>query len=216
MSDTPMDVSYNAVVTDPEPANPSSHINPSVGMKKPQYMNINQGRPSGSGIHNKPGVDIWAGSAFGKSLQNEIVPSSTYDGCDCPTCKEINVDCPDCPVCANPIPSMESIKADAPMPENPIMPTNTYQKCECETCMEQNIACTSCPICGGGLDAETQMAMYDSSIGKVDPCWDGYVQRGMKEQGGKMVPNCIPVAKTESILFAAKDYTKETRTDRLW
>lgn len=141
MSDTPMDVAYNAVVTDPEPANPSPHINPSVGMKKPQYMNVNQGRPTGSGIHNKPGVDVWAGSAFGK--------------------------------------------ADAPLPENPIMPTNTYQHCECEICMEQNIPCSSCPECGGGLDSETQMAMYDSSVGK-------------------------------SILLSAKDYTKQTRVDRLF
>jgi len=23
-----------------------------------------------------------------------------YDGCGCPTCKELNVDCPDCPVCS--------------------------------------------------------------------------------------------------------------------
>ena len=25
-----------------------------------------------------------------------------------------------------------------------------------------------------------------------DPCWDGYVQVGMKEKDGKMVPNCVP------------------------
>ena len=185
MSETPMDVSYNAIVTDPTPANPSPHLNPAVGMKNPQYMTTNSGRPTGSGIHNKPGVDIWAGSAFGKALQNEIVPSSTYDGCDCATCKEINVDCPDCPVCANPIPNGDSMKADAPLPENPIMPTNTYQHCECEICMEQNIPCSSCPECGGGLDSETQMAMYDSSVGK-------------------------------SILLSAKDYTKQTRVDRLF
>lgn len=24
------------------------------------------------------------------------------------------------------------------------------------------------------------------------PCWDGYVQKGMKKKGGKMVPNCVP------------------------
>lgn len=24
------------------------------------------------------------------------------------------------------------------------------------------------------------------------PCWDGYVQVGMKMQGGKKVPNCVP------------------------
>ena len=170
MSDTPMDVAYNATVTNPTPANPSSNINPGVGMKKPQYM-LNQSRPTGSGIHNKPGVDIWSGSAFGKS--EEIVS------------------------------------------ENPIMPTQTYEGCECDTCAENNTTCSQCPECGG-MDAETQMAMHDSQLGKSDPCWEGYTQRGMKEQGGKMVPNCIPVAKTESILLSAKDYTKETRTDRLW
>lgn len=29
---------------------------------------------------------------------------------------------------------------------------------------------------------------------KVDknPCWEGYVQVGMKTKGGKKVPNCVP------------------------
>jgi hypothetical protein len=67
-------------------------------------------------------------------------------------------------------------------------------------------------------DSEVAMAMYDSSIGKADPCWDGYVQRGMKEQGGQMVPNCIPVVKSDEVVedlgsFAGigKDYTKSTK-----
>jgi hypothetical protein len=224
MSDTPMDVSYNAIVTDPTPANPSSHINPSVGIKKPQYS-LNQSRPTGSGIHNKPGVSIWAGSAFGKSITAEVIAPSTYQGCDCATCKEMNVDCPDCPMCANPISDEDAIsemKANVPLPENPIMPTNTYQKCECEMCIEQNIPCSSCPLCGGGLDAETQMAMYDSSIGKSEccseditkqaPCWEGYVQRGMKPgDNGKPVPNCVPAAKADD--FFEDDDTVEYYTD---
>lgn len=66
-------------------------------------------------------------------------------------------------------------------------------------------------------DSELAMAMYDSSIGKADPCWDGYVQRGMKEQNGKMVPNCVPVAKTESIFAGiGKDYTKSKRENHTW
>lgn len=67
-------------------------------------------------------------------------------------------------------------------------------------------------------DSEVMMAMYDSSIGKADPCWEGYVQRGMKEQGGKMVPNCVPVAKSDEAVedpasFAGigKDYTRSTK-----
>ena len=27
---------------------------------------------------------------------------------------------------------------------------------------------------------------------KDDPCWDGYQQIGMKDKGGKKVPNCVP------------------------
>jgi hypothetical protein len=36
----------------------------------------------------------------------------------------------------------------------------------------------------------------DWPVDKQSPCWDGYVQRGMKEKNGKMVPNCVPVSKS--------------------
>jgi hypothetical protein len=42
------------------------------------------------------------------------------------------------------------------------------------------------------LPREPEMSDMDKA---ANPCWEGYVQRGMKEQGGKMVPNCIPVEK---------------------
>ena len=73
------------------------------------------------------------------------------------------------------------------------------------------------------MDSEVAMAMYDSSVGKSDccpddiskkaPCWDGYVQRGMKPgENGKPVPNCVPAAKADD-LFAdfGKDHTKVQR-----
>jgi hypothetical protein len=28
---------------------------------------------------------------------------------------------------------------------------------------------------------------------KDDPCWDGYIQKGMKKKNGKMVPNCVSI-----------------------
>lgn len=35
-------------------------------------------------------------------------------------------------------------------------------------------------------------------VEKVAPCWDGYTQRGMKPgENGRMVPNCVPVAKAD-------------------
>lgn len=30
-----------------------------------------------------------------------------------------------------------------------------------------------------------------------EACWDGYKQVGMKEKGGKMVPNCVPLNENE-------------------
>jgi hypothetical protein len=36
---------------------------------------------------------------------------------------------------------------------------------------------------------------------KASPCWDGYTQRGMKPgKGGRMVPNCVPVSKSDASL----------------
>jgi hypothetical protein len=32
-------------------------------------------------------------------------------------------------------------------------------------------------------------------MAKQGPCWDGYVQKGMKPKNGKMVPNCVPITK---------------------
>lgn len=30
----------------------------------------------------------------------------------------------------------------------------------------------------------------------MDECWTGYVQRGMKKKGNRMVPNCVPAGST--------------------
>jgi hypothetical protein len=66
-------------------------------------------------------------------------------------------------------------------------------------------------------DTDTLMSMYDAQIGKADnsyysddeemdkwdnvakACWVGYEQRGMKDKGGRMVPNCVPVGKLNEI-----------------
>jgi hypothetical protein len=31
---------------------------------------------------------------------------------------------------------------------------------------------------------------------KKGSCWEGYVQKGMKKKGNRMVPNCVPAMKT--------------------
>ena len=30
---------------------------------------------------------------------------------------------------------------------------------------------------------------------KQGTCWEGYIQKGMKKKGNKMVPNCVPARK---------------------
>ena len=76
------------------------------------------------------------------------------------------------------------------MSDDSMMPTSTYQGCDCETCKELNVDCPDCPVCSeeeSEDDSEVAMAMYDSSIGKV-----------------------------ESIFFSAKDYSKQTRVTNLF
>ena len=34
---------------------------------------------------------------------------------------------------------------------------------------------------------------------EMQKCWTGYTQRGMKDKGGRMVPNCVPIEKVEDL-----------------
>jgi hypothetical protein len=72
------------------------------------------------------------------------------------------------------------------------------------------------------MDSETEMAMFDAQMGKAEccpediskqaPCWDGYVQRGMKPgANGRPVPNCVPAAKADDLF--EDDDTVEYETD---
>jgi hypothetical protein len=56
------------------------------------------------------------------------------------------------------------------------------------------------------MDAEETMKSYHSENEEEDKwdnmakaCWVGYEQRGMKEKGGRMVPNCVPVSKLKEM-----------------
>jgi hypothetical protein len=56
------------------------------------------------------------------------------------------------------------------------------------------------------MDAEETMKSYHSDNEEEDKwdnvtkaCWVGYKQVGMKERNGRMVPNCVPVTKLDSI-----------------
>lgn len=46
----------------------------------------------------------------------------------------------------------------------------------------------------------------DEDSEKKSPCWDGYVQRGMKPgEDGRMVPNCVPVKKSQQLQECCPD-----------
>jgi len=48
-------------------------------------------------------------------------------------------------------------------------------------------------------------------VSEAGPCWKGYKQVGMKDKGGKQVPNCVPesvVNEARSIGQVQKDFTK--------
>lgn len=47
---------------------------------------------------------------------------------------------------------------------------------------------------------EGQLVVLDYPIEEgLEECWTGYVQKGMKKKGDKMVPNCVPVSEEEQI-----------------
>jgi len=71
-----------------------------------------------------------------------------------------------------------------------------YEGCGCPTCKELNVSCEQCPVC----QANEMKSDCCGNMNKQAPCWDGYVQRGMKPgANGKPVPNCVPAAKADDL-----------------
>jgi hypothetical protein len=83
-----------------------------------------------------------------------------------------------------------------------------YEGCGCPMCKELNVTCEQCPQCQSGEMKSDCCA----NVNKQAPCWDGYVQRGMKPgANGKPVPNCVPAAKADDLW--EDDDTVEYDTD---
>ena len=81
-----------------------------------------------------------------------------------------------------------------------------YDGCGCETCKEMNVDCPDCPVCSMG-----KSNCCPEDISKQAPCWEGYVQRGMKPgKNGKPVPNCVPAAKADDLYEDDDDVVYET------
>jgi len=153
------------------------------------------------------------------SLESNVGMDKAYNGCGCATCKEMNVDCPDCPVCS-------AKKADMPATcDCPDCQGNcdcgdciqcgtdkfgkAYDNCGCETCKKLNVSCDQCPDCKSEMAQKGECC--PGSVEKQAPCWDGYVQRGMKPgANGKPVPNCVPAAKSLDLWEDSDDVVYET------
>lgn len=93
-------------------------------------------------------------------------------------------------------------------------PEEGYQGCGCETCQALNVDCPNCPVCRqeepGTMDSETQMAMYDSSVGKRD--YSTAARERMAEENTAMPDGSFPIANATDLRNAiqsvgrAKDY----------
>jgi len=77
-----------------------------------------------------------------------------------------------------------------------------YEGCGCPTCKELNVNCENCPVCiaNSYMSDDEDMDKWNN-IEKA--CWVGYTQQGMKEKDGRMVPNCVPVSKSNDLGKAA-------------
>jgi len=64
------------------------------------------------------------------------------------------------------------------------------------------------PFWADGFEGELKAGMF-----RGDACWKGYVQKGVKRKGNRMVPNCVPIkAKKKSDSVWADGFTpKKTK-----
>jgi hypothetical protein len=91
---------------------------------------------------------------------------------------------------SNPAPVGDPNKNEVNWPVN-----KAYEDCGCETCKAKNITCDKCEECmSKSYESDNQEEDKWDNVEKA--CWSGYTQRGMKEKGGRMVPNCVPVEKS--------------------
>jgi len=82
-----------------------------------------------------------------------------------------------------------------------------YAGCGCPMCKQLDVTCEQCPQCQSGEMKSDCCA----NVVKQAPCWDGYVQRGMKPgENGKPVPNCVPAEKADDLWEDSDDVIYET------
>jgi len=121
----------------------------------------------------------------------------------------------------NPIDTVVEIAEDNltksidPKPEDDMDEENDMEDtegCDCEGCQEckSNGGCTE-KMCSGHKKIKKSEELSDEEISKSyesdnededkwdnmeKACWSGYEQQGMKDKGGRKVPNCVPIKKS--------------------
>jgi hypothetical protein len=69
------------------------------------------------------------------------------------------------------------------------------EDCDCDNCEEEDLDCEECPEClTKSYVSDNEDEDNWDNIQKA--CWSGYKQVGMKDKGGKQVPNCVPIKKS--------------------
>ena len=100
---------------------------------------------------------------------------------------------------SNPAPVGDPMKNETNWPVS-----KAYENCDCEECKAKNMSCDKCEDCmSKSYNSDNEDEDKWDNLTKA--CWTGYVQRGMKEKNGRMVPNCVPVEKVQKALFSNLD-----------
>jgi hypothetical protein len=97
-------------------------------------------------------------------------------------------------------------------PENPAMAVRIYEEEEdgwCPTAYSIGMLASNANRIEDLKVVEDEDNLEElERMAKASPCWDGYTQRGMKPgDGGRMVPNCVPVQKYYEALEKAETFS---------
>ena len=153
----------------------------------------------------------WGGDA-GYSWSRKIVEreKNVQKSLDLPEIAEEIVDILDDVV--NPFTKVIEMEDDEDYEDDEEDDEEDTEDCDCEGCKEckSKGGCVN-KMCSGHKKVEKSEDLTDEEISKSyesdDPdedkwdniekaCWSGYKQVGMKDKGGKRVPNCVPVKKS--------------------
>lgn len=218
-------IDASSISTSPEKKNPSNSINPTVGMRKPGPL---------KGGKKKKKYRA-AKSIETSTLLKDMVVEGDFVICVCE--EETHVGIVQYVMTEGMFGISSSDYALEASMENPVVLVRTLELEEDEGIWEESeyligveskmvtkieALALEVETVANADSSEVAMAMYDSLIGKTNccpediskqaPCWDGYVQRGMKPgENGRPVPNCVPAAKADDLW--EDDDTVEYDTD---